>query len=223
MKNNYTSIYINGFRGTGKSTIGPLIAKKLQWDYIDMDEMISKRTKKNIYEITKNGTNWQKFRKEEHALLEELLSRENIVVTTGGGTAVNDNQENGTKRTYGEINAALLKQKNNALLILLLTDEDVIIKRIKAHELALFNEPAIRPILNEQYAKDVQTILTKYANDPEKQKEILIEHIVNDALQIYKKRKPFYMALTKHHIDTGKLTVDESVYAILKLVKEKFK
>ena len=219
MKNNYTSIFINGFRGTGKSTIGPLIAKKLQWDYIDMDEMIFKRTQKNIYEITKNGTDWQEFRKAEHEVLKELSTRENIVVTIGGGAAVNDSRESETARTFGEINTTLLKQKNNALLILLFADEEVISGRIKAHELAIFDKPAIRPILNEKYAKDVQVILTKYANDPETQKEILIEHIVHDSLQVYKKRKLLYTAFTNHHINTGKLSLEESVNAILKLVK----
>ncbi len=221
MKNSYTSIFINGFRGTGKSTIGPIVAKKLNWDYVDMDETISKRTRENIYEITRNGTDWQEFRKIEHELLKELLTRDNIVVTTGGGTAVNDNANDGTVKTFGKINAELLKQKHKALLILLLADEAVIIDRIKKHELAIFNKQTKRPILNEKYAKKVQMLLTQYANDPKKQKEILIEHIVNDSLKIYRKRKPLYIALTNHFIDTGKLSVKESVEAILRSVKGK--
>ncbi|HSX08975.1 MAG TPA: shikimate kinase [Candidatus Saccharimonadales bacterium] len=218
MKNNITSVYITGFRGTGKSTLGPLIAKKLQWDYVDMDETISKRANKSISEITKNGTNWQDFRELEHELLKELLTKENIVVTTGGGTEVNDNQKNETGKTFGEINADLLKQKDTALLILLYADEDVLADRIKKHELAIFNKPAMRPILNEKYAQSVQTILAQYKNDPEKQKSVLIEHIVNDGLQIYKKRKPLYMALTNHHINTGVLSLEKSVDSILNLI-----
>lgn len=220
MNNKFTSIYINGFRGTGKSTIGPIIAKKLNWKYVDMDAAIAKKLRKNISEITKNGTDWQDFRKAEHELLKELLSKEKIIVTTGGGTAVNDNLNYENEKTFGEINAELLKQKHNALLILLLADEEVLADRIKKHENAIFDQPAIRPILNEQYAKNVQKILSQNVDDPEKQKDILIEHIIHDGLQIYKKRKSLYMSLTNYYIDTGKLSLKESVKAILELMKE---
>ena len=73
-----------GFMGTGKTTIGRELARKLNISFIDMDKEIEKREKKTISKIFEiNGE--QYFRNLETRLLKELIEVDNIVISTGGG------------------------------------------------------------------------------------------------------------------------------------------
>ncbi|BAM47284.1 shikimate kinase [Amphibacillus xylanus] len=77
------SIYLVGFMGSGKSTIGKQLAKKLNLLYIDMDEQIEQTTKKQIKTIfAEEGE--QAFRDIEHKILTET-PKQGYVVSTGGG------------------------------------------------------------------------------------------------------------------------------------------
>jgi broad-specificity NMP kinase len=46
-------IYITGFMGSGKSTIGPILANTLGWDFYDLDDEIEKLLKKSIVDLKK--------------------------------------------------------------------------------------------------------------------------------------------------------------------------
>lgn len=78
-------IYLIGFMGCGKTTLGKKVANKLKYDFIDLDQLIEKRASLTINEIfTKNGE--ESFRILEKQLLIEVSSSENTVVAVGGGT-----------------------------------------------------------------------------------------------------------------------------------------
>ena len=78
------NIYITGFMGCGKSTVGIGIAEKLNRSFIDMDALLVQRLGCSISEyFDKNGE--EAFRQEETLLLKELSAREMLVVSTGGG------------------------------------------------------------------------------------------------------------------------------------------
>jgi len=83
-------IILIGFRTVGKTTISRLLAKKINYECIDLDEVINKRTQKTVAEITRNGANWSEFRKIEHSVLEDALKLDNVVISAGGGVGVND-------------------------------------------------------------------------------------------------------------------------------------
>ena len=73
-----------GFMGVGKTTMGKMIARKLNWDYIDTDELIKKKTGKSIPKIfEENGEEY--FRKIEKEVLSELINCERKVISYGGG------------------------------------------------------------------------------------------------------------------------------------------
>ncbi len=77
-------IALIGFRASGKSTVGPLVARSLDWSFVDMDEELSRFFGSSITEwVERFG--WERFREEEAKLLEELSGRVGIVVATGGG------------------------------------------------------------------------------------------------------------------------------------------
>jgi len=78
-------IFIIGYMGSGKTTVGKNLAQRLKFCFIDMDTFIEQkyhRTISNYFEA--DGE--EKFREIEHLALKEIIKLENIVVATGGGT-----------------------------------------------------------------------------------------------------------------------------------------
>lgn len=73
-----------GYRGTGKTLVGELLAERLQMPYLGMDEELVKRAGMPIKEIV-DRYGWPKFRDMESELVRELSGRDNIIVDTGGG------------------------------------------------------------------------------------------------------------------------------------------
>lgn len=78
------NIILTGIMGTGKTTIGKLLAKKLGWPFYDTDTMIEKETGLTIPQIfAKRGE--EQFRHLEAQAVQLLSMLDNIVVATGGG------------------------------------------------------------------------------------------------------------------------------------------
>lgn len=71
--------------GAGKSTIGPILANVLGWDYYDLDKIIEEHTQKKISEIFAESGD-QYFRKIESEKLKEISTGNNIIISLGGGT-----------------------------------------------------------------------------------------------------------------------------------------
>lgn len=83
-----STIALCGFMGCGKTTIGKLVAKKLGYKFIDMDEFIVSRQKNTINKIFADyGEDY--FRKLELKAAIELSYLNNIVIATGGGALMN--------------------------------------------------------------------------------------------------------------------------------------
>lgn len=79
-------IYLIGMPGSGKSTLGKILAAQLQFLFIDLDEEIVKKSNKPVNEIfEEEGEEY--FRKMEATLLRELTQhQDSFVMATGGGT-----------------------------------------------------------------------------------------------------------------------------------------
>jgi shikimate kinase len=77
-------IILVGFMGTGKSTVGRLVAERLGWRFTDTDQVIEGRAGKPVREIfTQDGE--AAFRALEADVCEELRMWRNTVIATGGG------------------------------------------------------------------------------------------------------------------------------------------
>ena len=95
-------IYLIGYMGSGKTTIGKTVAEKLQWTFLDTDEIIEKRYEMEISEIFRLYGE-SEFRGAEQEILKELASEENAVISTGGGAPCffdNMEQMNITGKTF---------------------------------------------------------------------------------------------------------------------------
>lgn len=78
-------IYLVGFMGAGKSTVARHLARRLDWQAVDIDELIETREQRDIPSIfRRDGEAY--FRTIERQVLAELVPRRGIVVATGGGT-----------------------------------------------------------------------------------------------------------------------------------------
>jgi shikimate kinase len=83
------NIYLVGAMGAGKSTVGRHLARMLQKSFLDCDQELEERTGASISIIFElEGESG--FRKRESALLEELTSRQDLVLATGGGAVLDD-------------------------------------------------------------------------------------------------------------------------------------
>ncbi len=78
------NIVLIGYRGTGKSTVGRLLAARLGRELVSTDAEIVKRAQRAIPEIVAQQ-GWDYFRDLESDICQELSSRDHLVIDTGGG------------------------------------------------------------------------------------------------------------------------------------------
>jgi len=125
------NIYLVGFMGTGKSTVGKALAKVLNKEFKDLDELIEERENRKIVEIFEKFGE-QYFREVETAVVRDISEKEDLVIATGGGVVVN------------EENFSLLKKSGT--LITLVASPETIYERIK--------DSIERPLLNVENPLD---------------------------------------------------------------------
>jgi shikimate kinase len=77
-------IVLTGFMGSGKSTVGPLIARRLGWQFIDVDDVIEAEAGIPIAEIfARHGE--VHFREQERTTIARLIETNSLVLALGGG------------------------------------------------------------------------------------------------------------------------------------------
>ena len=77
-------IFLTGYMGAGKTTLGKAFARKLNIPFIDLDWYIEERFHKTVGELfTERGE--AGFREIERNMLHEVAEFENVVISTGGG------------------------------------------------------------------------------------------------------------------------------------------
>lgn len=80
-------IFLTGFMGAGKSTIGLILANTLGWTFYDLDAEIVKSSGKSVVAIFKDEGE-SRFREMEASVLAELSKNDNIIVALGGGAVL---------------------------------------------------------------------------------------------------------------------------------------
>lgn len=119
MKNkghNKSIIFLTGFMGSGKSTVGPIFANTIGYQFVDLDALIEQKEGKKIGAIfAAEGEN--KFRALERETLHELLQSTSTVISLGGGTV-----------THPE---TLAMVKKNGVMVYLRSDIEHIYRRLR--------------------------------------------------------------------------------------------
>jgi shikimate kinase len=102
--------------GTGKTSVGRLVAEQLHFDYLDTDDIIQSRTGRTITDIFSTDGE-AAFRKMEQELVAELAARTKTVIATGGGLPTNPKN--------------LASLKTHALVVCLWASPEKIWERVK--------------------------------------------------------------------------------------------
>ena len=112
----YRHIVLTGFMGTGKSTVGRLLAGRLGRGFVDTDGLIEARCGRTIPDLfAEKGE--AAFRAWESAVAQELAQETGLVIATGGGMMLN------------EANAAALSHES--LVICLMANPATILARVQ--------------------------------------------------------------------------------------------
>lgn len=101
--------------GSGKSTVGMRLAERLKMEFVDLDREIEKVTGMSVNQIFKRYGEIR-FRSEENLMVEKLAKRNGLVIATGGGTVLR------------EENMQILR--NNGIIILLEASPEDIFARV---------------------------------------------------------------------------------------------
>ena len=112
--NNKINITLCGMMGSGKSTVGKILAKKLKYKFKDIDKIIEAKANKSINRIfEEEGEKY--FRDLEEKTTIEILQNEKTVISLGGGAIVNDNIKKSIKKNsyniYLNVNIDILKKR----------------------------------------------------------------------------------------------------------------
>ncbi|WP_108822207.1 shikimate kinase [Dysgonomonas sp. Marseille-P4361] len=78
-------IFLIGYMGAGKTTIGRELAKELNLDFIDLDHFIQARFQKTVNQLFQDAGE-SEFRNIEKKMLREVGEFENVIISAGGGT-----------------------------------------------------------------------------------------------------------------------------------------
>lgn len=120
-----SSIYLSGMPGAGKSTIGKLLAKELNYSFLDTDQWIEQKTGKSIPALFSEGE--ERFRSIEREALEYATSLAGYVVALGGGSL--------------QTHEIVHKIQSNGMLIFIDVPVSVLLKRLSGDQ--------NRPLLTE--------------------------------------------------------------------------
>ncbi len=173
MKSNLALI---GFMGTGKSTVGKVLAEKLNKQYIELDSVIENKAGKSISKIFRDEGEIA-FREMEIAAVKEISGKKNQVIACGGGIILN------------RINIERLRP--DSIIVLLRASPSVILKRVSTTD--------DRPLLNSaDKLKNIRNLLKqrgplyKTASDFEiDTSRLSVESVVNEIIGKIEKDESF--------------------------------
>ena len=165
------NLVLTGMMGVGKSTVGKGMAKKLSYDFIDIDKLIETNEKATINNIFKNkGEDY--FRKIETKTTLQELKRKNSIISLGGGAFL----------------SKLIRKavKNSSISFWLDIDIDILVSRLnKSKKRPLLYEKDLNETVNKIYS-----LRKKSYNEADfkiKCNHLSTNEIINMILKIYEK------------------------------------
>jgi shikimate kinase len=133
------NIVLIGMRGSGKTTVGKILAQKLGRELIEMDELITRKMGFSIPEIVERY-GWSKFRDIEEEITTEVAKLDNIINASGGGVVTREKN--------------IIKLKKSGVLVWLQASVDTLLERI--------GEDSQRPLLaGRTQREDVEITLAE--------------------------------------------------------------
>lgn len=104
-------VAIVGYMGSGKSSVGRLLARRLGWEFVDLDREIERKERRTIPEIFENSGE-ERFRELEHQVLVDTLDgTTDRVIACGGGTVTHP----GSRERLREVATVFLEEDADVL------------------------------------------------------------------------------------------------------------
>lgn len=161
--NDNKNIVLIGMPGSGKTTIGKLLGKRLGIKWVCIDQYIQKKEKKTIMEIFKDGE--AIFREIEREAVKKISTNSSMVISTGGGVVTSD------------INIKNLK-KNGVIIYLNRSIENIISDiDISARPLLKNNIEKLNTLYQQRY--DLYKNYNDYEIKNDSTLDVIIDRIIN--------------------------------------------
>ncbi len=158
----YDNIILIGFMGSGKTSVGKILAKKLFKKFVDVDTVIETEENASVTKIFKNKGEAY-FRNLEQQCINKLTEKKGQIIATGGGLPI-----------YSTI-------PEKSLIVYIDADFDVILERLSERERQkrplLQDENRARALFNERI--DTYKKLATFQVDANQKIPVFI-HLIND-------------------------------------------
>jgi shikimate kinase len=140
-------IFLTGFMGSGKSTVGPILANTLGYEFVDIDRAIEEQTGKPI--VTLFETMGEPgFRALEHSTLLQLSQLDGYVISLGGGTIANDE------------NFQLIR-RSGIIVYLQLSKQEILHRVQRKEDRPMLKDAQGRPLTPDAMTARVDELLTR--------------------------------------------------------------
>jgi len=166
------NIYLIGMMGSGKSTIGKIVSKSLNYSFIDGDDYIVNNSEFNSIEKIFNEKGEVYFRKLESSLFKKLTLKDNCIIATGGGIIINNKN-------------VLNMEKSGIIIYLKSTIENLVNNLYNTEGRPLLNNINLELKLNEIFKvrKDLYENAANFIIDVSfKDKNEIVNIILNEVL-----------------------------------------
>jgi shikimate kinase len=138
-------IFLIGYMGSGKTTAGKKLASRLGYTFIDHDELLVQKMGKSIQDIF-DEEGEDKFRELEHHMLVSLMAKDNVVISTGGGTPCH----------YENMDL----MNRNGLTIYLKMSAETLVNRLR-------NAKTDRPLISGKSAEELYSFIVTHLENRE--------------------------------------------------------
>ena len=122
------NIVLIGYRCSGKTSSGKIIAKKTGRGFIDTDAMIEERAGRPIEEVIA-VKGWEYFRGLEKEVIEDISGMDNLVIATGGGVVIDEDN--------------VVNLKKNGFVVWLKAGIDILKERMERDEVSGIPRPSL--------------------------------------------------------------------------------
>lgn len=133
------NIVLIGFRGTGKTSVSRLLARKLNRKMISIDNMVVRKAGMPIKKIVKKY-GWNKFRYLEREMIKSINDLDGFVIDTGGGVILKEENINTLNK--------------NSIIVLLKVNSKEIASRVKSSK----QRPALT---NKSFIEEIEEVMNQ--------------------------------------------------------------
>ena len=156
------NIVLIGYRGTGKTSVGKLLARKLNRKMLSTDKMIVKKADISINKIVKKY-GWEKFRYLESKAIKSINGLDGFVIDAGGGVILK--------------NENIKSLKKNGIIVLLRANPKVIVSRIK-------NSKKRPSLTNKTFIEEINHVLKRRKRKYNKAADFVVDTTISNIEQV---------------------------------------